>query len=366
MVKTTLGASAPEWDALVDGLAVPSPFLRSWWLHATAAAEPEFVLVRNGGRLIGGVALQADRTCGVRRLRMMGDGPLCPDHLDLLADASNGRPDGAATRDAVVAALRQWFKAQGPLVVQLRGLTGAARLRRVFGPRASCVEMEPAPWLALSRDWPTFLAGRPSQLRNSLRQGARRMREGGAVYRATPDVPTAAALASLRELHAGQWGRRSTFLPVYDVFARAAESGVARGELIVHELAVGAQVIASQAWFEVDGRTSLYQGGRLTDDPKWRGSGGVLTAMILERACERGFSEADFLRGIEAYKQDWTSAQRPLIELRFAQGRAGRAALAALDAGDRLHQTAARVRRSRPVRAIVRATVRRPPGWGQV
>ena len=78
VVASRLGTYAPGWDALVDSMALPSPFLRSWWLDTASEAEPCIVLVLHGDQLIGGVALERARHLGVDRLRMLGSGTSAP------------------------------------------------------------------------------------------------------------------------------------------------------------------------------------------------------------------------------------------------------------------------------------------------
>src|SRR5882762_6098642 len=84
----TLGIHAAAWDALVSFGDPPTPFLRSWWLEAVAGPRPVFLLVIDGGTLLGGLALEEDHGMVVRRLRFIGDrprfgdSPLGPDHLD--------------------------------------------------------------------------------------------------------------------------------------------------------------------------------------------------------------------------------------------------------------------------------------------
>src|SRR5215467_3446340 len=81
-----LGAFRAAWDTMVGSLPLPSPFLRSWWLDHASGPHPLFLLVLEGGTLLGGVALEQDRRCGVRRLSVQGGGALCPDHFDLVAE----------------------------------------------------------------------------------------------------------------------------------------------------------------------------------------------------------------------------------------------------------------------------------------
>ena len=78
-----LNGWASHWDQLVDSSPLPSPFLRSWWLDGTSRSGGHFLLVVDDARLLGGLALEERHRGSI--VRMMGDGSLCPDHLDLLA-----------------------------------------------------------------------------------------------------------------------------------------------------------------------------------------------------------------------------------------------------------------------------------------
>src|SRR5690349_16934344 len=78
---TQLNGWAAQWDQLVDSSPLPSPFLRSWWLTGAGGPGGHFLLVVDGARLLGGLALENRHL--MLSVRMMGDGSLCPDHLDL-------------------------------------------------------------------------------------------------------------------------------------------------------------------------------------------------------------------------------------------------------------------------------------------
>ena len=51
-----------------------------------AGELPSFVLVTDGPRLIGGLAVQNEPGGRLDVIRVMGAGPLCPDHIDRLAE----------------------------------------------------------------------------------------------------------------------------------------------------------------------------------------------------------------------------------------------------------------------------------------
>jgi hypothetical protein len=93
--------------------------------------------------------------------------------------------------------------------------------------------------------------------------------------------------------------------------------------VVVHELGTGSLVVATVTAFEVAGRVSLYQSGRLTDR-RWRDATTVLLAAIIDDACARDFSEVDFLRGDEPYKGRFAANHREILRLVAGQGVAGR------------------------------------------
>jgi CelD/BcsL family acetyltransferase involved in cellulose biosynthesis len=310
--QATLGEHERAWDDLVDAAGLPTPFLRSWWLAANATPTSRFVLVVEGDRLLGGAFVDVHRWRGARRVLLDAGGCLAPDHLDLVA------ADGA--QPAVADALAAWLASVGPALVEVRGghersgfealLPGAVR-RRVIAP---------APFAELPPDAGAYLADRPSWLRNTVKRGRKRLLRDGIDYRCTgPGDDVDRALADLRRLHTERWGTETNLLRGFDRFATAARAGAARGEVSFHELAGPAGVVASLVTFDVAGRWSYYQGGRSTD-PAWRSAGTVLMARVLERACESGVREFDFLRGGETYKDAWATGSRDVVRLRTATG----------------------------------------------
>lgn len=320
VVCRQLGELAGAWDALVLAAPLPSPFLRSWWLEATAGEQPCFVLVLDRNELVGGLALEEDGQRPVPRLRAMGAGPLCPDHLDLVAQP--GREDD------VVAALAAWLARPGSRVIELEGLVEQARVAAALPTPVRRRVIDSAPWAPLPADLDDYLASRPSRLVNSTRRAERRLARVGARHElvvapdGAPDV-----LDDLLRLHTARWRERSQFAPAFARFRVAALDGLARRELVLHRIVVGDRTIAVQAWFELAGRVAFYQGGRDLD-AQWRGAGNVLHLRVAERAYELGFREIDLLRGAEAYKSEWAERSRVLVGLKAAHGVGGRLAWA--------------------------------------
>ncbi|MGD0239731.1 MAG: GNAT family N-acetyltransferase [Streptosporangiaceae bacterium] len=326
-----LGEWAAQWDQLVDAAPLPSPFLRSWWLAGTGGAGRQFALVTSGEQLLGGLALE--RRHPMLSVRVMGDGSLCPDHLDLLAAPGH--------EAAAAGLLRDWLGRPGERLLDLRGIRAGSRLIEILPGRVRREPMAVAPFTRLPSSPEAYRATLPSQFRKNLRASARRLAAEGVTHRAIRGGAVVRRLAILRELHRAQWGGRSRFLPVFDRFAAGFAGGCAADEVVVHELAHDDLVVATVAAFEVAGRVSLYQSARLTDR-RWRDVTTVLLAAIIDDACARGFREVDFLRGAEPYKGRFAPDHRELLRLVAGTGVSGR--LGGVTRASTFHATQAAVR----------------------
>jgi CelD/BcsL family acetyltransferase involved in cellulose biosynthesis len=126
-------------------------------------------------------------------------------------------------------------------------------------------------------------------------------------------------------MHEAQWGDRSRFLSQFGRFAEACRLGAEADEVVVHQLANDETVVSILVSFEVAGRVSLYQSARLTDS-RWKNAMSVLLNAVISDACDRGFSEMDFLRGDEPYKDGFAPRRRELFRLLAARGATGRPA----------------------------------------
>jgi len=304
---------AAQWDQLVDVSPVPSPFLRSWWLTGAGGPGRHFLLVVDGAELLGGLAVEQRHP--MASIRIMGDGSLCPDHLDLLAAPGH--------ETAVVGQLRERLCRPAQCLLDFKGIRPGSRLIEALPGRVRREPMVGAPYTPLPESPEAYRAALPSLFRRNLRAGAKRLAAQGVTYRQIRGQAVPARLEILRELHQAQWGSRSGFLPVFDRFAAGFAGGCAADEVVVHELGNDDLVVATVTAFEVAGRVSLYQSARLTDR-QWRDATTVLLAAIVDDACARGLSEVDFLRGDEAYKGRFAPDHREMLRLVAGKGVMGR------------------------------------------
>lgn len=308
-----LNGWASQWDRLVDSSPLPSPFLRSWWLVGTGGSGVHFLLVVDDARLLGGLALEQRHLNS--SIRMMGDGSLCPDHLDLLAAPGH--------EAEVVILLGDWLRRPGGRLFDLKGIRAGSRLIEALPGHVRQEPMAVAPFTPLPDSAEAYRATLPTQFRRNLRRSANRLAAEGVTHRTTRGPAVLQCLNTLRDLHHAQWGSRSRFLPSFDRFVSGCVGGYAADEVVVHELGSDHLVVATVMAFEVAGRVSLYQSARLTDPP-WRDATTVLLAAIIDDACARGFTEVDFLRGEEPYKGRFTSSHRGMFRLVAGKGPVGR------------------------------------------
>jgi CelD/BcsL family acetyltransferase involved in cellulose biosynthesis len=304
-------------------------------------------LVVDDDRLVGGLALEEERRLGLPCLRVMGGGRLCPDHLDLLAAPSQ--------EDTTISLLRSWLHRPGGRLLDLKGIRAGSRLIEALPGPARRETFAVAPWTPLPNDAPTYLASLPSQFRRQIRRSSARLAAEGATHRTSRGLSAVRSLDTLRELHQAQWGDRSRFLPEFNRFASGCRLGAEADEVVVHELATEERVISTFVAFEVAGRVSLYQSARLTDH-RWRDAAAVLLTAIFTDACDRGFTEVDFLRGEELYKNKFAPRRREMIRLLAGSGVTGRVA----SASERARSGAGRVA-VRTVRASRAAFAQRKP-----
>ncbi|UDY37704.1 GNAT family N-acetyltransferase [Dermatobacter hominis] len=325
-VVEQLGDLAPAWDELVDRQAMPSAFLRSWWLGAAAAGRPQVVCCFDGDELVGGAAFEVDAIgrggTGLERVRSLGQGPLAPDHLDVVA--APGR------RAEVAREVLGWLRRPGSRLVDLDGLAATGALARVLSRHE--MTRTGAPFSPLPADLDAYLADRPGQLRSTISRTRKRMVKAGATIRRVGPDDADRALADLARLHDHRWADDSGFLDAWDRFERAARAGLQDGSVVVHE-AVDAdgQVVATELDVRAATSIAFYQAGRSTDR-EWRGVGSVLKADVVGWAIEHGATEYDLLRGDEAYKSDWATDRREVVRVRFGSGTAGRAVAVAATA----------------------------------
>jgi CelD/BcsL family acetyltransferase involved in cellulose biosynthesis len=312
--ETDFAGLEPEWDALVDGMPRPSPFLgHAWiaaWLRHYAAGREIFILVaRRDGRLVAGLPLATTRRGWLRRLEFIGGAQ------SALADLLQAEGEEAAGRALVERAVQLPHD-----VADLYGLPARSRLCRPGGG-LRLVERDEAPVLDLSAPWEVLYAKKlPSRARREHRRRRRRLEALGnlevAVIRGSAELP--AALEEAFRLHA----MRRSGLPDEsgfttprgkafhrDVIVALAAADVARIVL----MRLSGQAIAFHYSFARAGRMYAHC---LGFDPTFAPfSPGLLTTLdAIGFASAEGLTRVEFLGGAEPYKLELADRFEPLYQ----------------------------------------------------
>jgi CelD/BcsL family acetyltransferase involved in cellulose biosynthesis len=334
--SATLGDRAAGWDELVAGAPLPSPFLRSWWLSSLDdSRRPHFVLVLDGTRLIGGLALQLRRRLGTDVFTMLGGGRLCPDHLDLVA-----APD---RRDDVVAALRAWYRRPGSRLLDLDGLYQDALIVDALAP-ALVTTTSVAPCEPLPGTPDEYFRARSRNFTRKVRKARRRLEAEGVVVGQVPAVDVPAALDDFAALHAVRRDRQSLLWHM-DEIRRFVIAGVGRDEVRLYQAVRSGRRHAVFLTYTTGGRWSTYQLARSLEHDL-RDVGTVMRAVALEEVCRAGFTELDCLRGDQAYKRSFTTRSRALLRVRAAHGARAAMLLAVVRGAERARHFVGTVLRS--------------------
>jgi CelD/BcsL family acetyltransferase involved in cellulose biosynthesis len=318
-----------DWSALgarTGNLFATWEWNSLWWQEMGRGRRLLTAAVRDdGGALVGLLPAYLAFAAGpVRMIRLLGRGQ--GDRLGPICMPA----DRLRVSSALGAALRSkpWTNAlllaeQLPAEEGWRGLLGAHPVSR-----------EASPVLELTTsDWDEFLAGRSANFRQQVRSRERRLaRDHDMRYRLIEDADALpGALDTLFGLHGARWGEEGA--PEFGLaqgFHRAfAACAHARGWLRLWLLEVDGHTVAAWHGFRFGGADWYYQSGR---DPAWdrQSVGAVLLAHTIRDCVEAGIPRYLLLRGDEAYKQRFATADPGLETVAVGSGLGGRAAMAAL------------------------------------
>jgi len=180
-------------------------------------------------------------------------------------------------------------------------------------------------------DWASYLAGRPSRLRNTIVRTLRKLQADAATRLEVLDqhVPAdamARAVAAFEHVYALSWKRPE---PFPDFMASMCKMAHARGWLRVGLCHVGGVPVAAQVWLVKDGVASIFKLAQKAHAR--RGVGTALSATMFQHVLDVDqVHEVDFLSGDDAYKSEWMACRRERVGLvafnpRTAQGLAAAA-----------------------------------------
>ncbi|MBD3161154.1 MAG: GNAT family N-acetyltransferase [Candidatus Eisenbacteria bacterium] len=309
-----------HWDRLLDEWGTDCVFLRwDWirtWLRVYGSRLSLLVgLVTEEEEPIGLAPLFLARERVVpfgprlRAVRMIGDGPLCPDHLVLPCAPGREEPFAEALFAALHRRRSEWDR------IELRDLEGRDPAWRAFAERAAAAglpvrisERTFCPFVPLPDTWEDYLARLGSKTRSTIRQRMRKLERSFAVEwsDAAGIEEVDRSLAVLEELHARAWGRRGrtgVFAdPQFRAFHRIhARRAFRSGRLWLTTMRADGRDAGATLCFVDRAGAHGYQLGH---DPALRkfGVGMLMIVRSIRSSIERGLPEMDFLRGAGPYK----------------------------------------------------------------
>jgi CelD/BcsL family acetyltransferase involved in cellulose biosynthesis len=336
----------PAWRELLCASGRPEPtrdpiWSRTWWRYYGDRRKLAVGLFHIGDVLVG----LAPMCCRVHRYRATipfwrieflgsngsdSDG-VSSDYLGIIARV--GYEDvvaNAFVRALFDSAFGRWDECV------LEAMAGddemLASLKKAFGHKGCDVDVNTrteAPYIALPANWDAYLHSLTKKHRWSIQSAMRDFvswaeTEGWSLHRADDLDSLATGFEILRELHGQRWRARelrgafvsARFSAFHDDLARKF---LAEKKLELVWLNVGVQPVAAQYNFLSRGKTYFYQCGRKIDVPKQIRLGIVMVSLMLQEAIARGDHEFDFLAGDAQYKRLFSSASRPIVELRVAR-----------------------------------------------
>ncbi len=199
-----------------------------------------------------------------------------------------------------------------------------------------------------------YFAGRPSQLRNTIRRREKKLRAAHEVRIAVHRGHSDTLLDDYDRVYVGSWKEPEIFPRFVRAFCRMAGR---LGVLWLSALYVDDRPAAAQIWVVFAGKAIIY---KLAYDEAFKdfSPGSILTRDTARRIMDEvRVTELDYGVGPEPYKRDWMDSERAIVAIEAASTRTltGLSLAARSRVGDVL-----RPARTRLARALRRA----PPGAG--
>tara|TARA_R110002124_G_scaffold2666_9_gene16768 strand:- start:2793 stop:3869 length:1077 start_codon:yes stop_codon:yes gene_type:complete len=160
-----------------------------------------------------------------------------------------------------------------------------------------------------TRSYPSYLASRPSKLRNTL---ARKTKKFLADDRGSLEIVEGgdaleSAIARYVTVYNNSWKHEE---PYQDFIPELLRLSSDRGWLRLGIASYDGQSVASQIWLVCEGTAYIFKLA-YHEDYKGLSPGTVLTAHMMQRVIEEdGIARIDYLSGDDAYKADWMSVRK--------------------------------------------------------
>lgn len=329
----TVEALETDWNRLSLHAQTRNAFTSFGWYRAWAraherAVQPHVLVLKSGDEIFGVAPLHMRiASAGGFKVRKLEFTTPYADYNDLVVGEN-----ADALTDAVMLHLAETRGTWD--VAELRDLRdageAAARLEEAIRRRglrcAVVAEPDSSPYMSIDGDAESMMQRLSGDARRTLRQRARKAEAEGLSVRIVehPERETG-LMEKLAALDRKKQGRSQ-----YPLFV-GAHTGVFQalfdalgpdGWLYVALLERGEEAVAFQFGFRCGDK--LWDYTKAFDDSFSRfAPGTLLLRALLDYGCEHGFSEYDFLRGEEPYKQVWSTGSHRRFSVRIWSDRVG-------------------------------------------
>lgn len=265
-------------------------------------------------------------------LRLLGDGEVCSDHLDLLVTATNGPRVVEVLADYLCDQSETWDLIDFPALDITREDGKIGRLIAALAERECSVSKTPDQncWsIDLPESWKEFLALQSKSHRKQLRRLEKRVLDlPSTVWRQVKLLnefdPAWDLFVDLHQERRKSLGEAGCFAsPQWAAFHEdVARQLLSEGRLRMSWLELHGQPIAVEYHFAGGRTTYAYQGGldpeRLDDEP-----GRLSMIRTLQHAITEGHRKFDLLRGDEPYKAHWRATPKETFHVQVVPSRTG-------------------------------------------
>jgi CelD/BcsL family acetyltransferase involved in cellulose biosynthesis len=304
------------------------------------------LVVRNGDHLLAGVPLGIRKVrspCGTIRVAEIVGTAAVPTRGMGLTDKACfvARPNAPDSLRLLVTTCLNLFDRTDVLL--LKGLDReslSGHLTNSSLKNCSNVHQESrsvSPYLFLNQTWEEYLKSRSKNFRKQLTRNIRKFDaiRGAKITRMTPEDSADVWLSELlsvnrRSRQAEQGTNLFRHPALQDFFVELIPELTRNGWVNLHFLRLDGWAMAYELCFDFKDRLFSYNSG-FDSEIANLSPGTLLTAAIIEKACQSKKCEYDFLRGDEAYKYRWTDSCRQESELIALSGNLRSRLFACLD-----------------------------------
>ena len=348
-----LQALQERWDKLAASVVFRRlTWLSTWWRHYgdVGSRRLHVLLVWDGNEpapcktknlkeaeknhstdLLGILPCYVENSLALGKvLRLLGDGEVCSDHLDLLTSGMNARRVAEAVAEYLTQSSGDWDLIDMPALDASRDDCKMRTLFEELSKRNCQVSRTPDvnSWsIELPESWENFLALQSKSHRKQLRRLQKRVLDTEVCrwhqVKLVEEFDRAWEIfIDLHQRRRQSLGERGCFgSPRWGAFHEdVARQLLQRGELRLSWLELGGRPVAVEYNLAGGRTTYAYQGG-LDPDQLDEEPGRLSLIRTIQQAIAEGHRKFDLLRGDEPYKSHWRATAKETVRIRVVPNR---------------------------------------------